>query len=83
VLSDYARALDQYDHQRLLMAPEMVTASETETFELTPESARQAINALRMQFGVASCLAARKASRSKARCAQSIKASVRRICVRA
>jgi prophage maintenance system killer protein len=54
VLGDYARALDvldQYDHQRLRVAPETVAASETETFELTPESARQAINALRVQFG--------------------------------
>jgi prophage maintenance system killer protein len=52
VLGDYARALDvldQYDHQRLRVAPETVAASET--FELTPESARQAINALRVQFG--------------------------------
>jgi prophage maintenance system killer protein len=52
VLGDYARALDvldQYDHQRLRVAPETVAASES--FELTPESARQAINALRVQFG--------------------------------
>jgi hypothetical protein len=63
VLSDYARALDQYDHQRLLMAPEMVAASETETFELTPESARQAINALRVQFGGSELFAARRTSR--------------------
>jgi hypothetical protein len=62
VLSDYARALDQYDHQRLLMAPEMVAASETETFELTPESARQAINALR-KFGGSELFAARRTSR--------------------
>lgn len=54
VLGDYARALDvldQYDHQRLRVAPENVAASVTETFELTPENARQAINALRGQFG--------------------------------
>jgi hypothetical protein len=86
VLGDNARALDvldQYDHQRLRVAPETAATSETETFELTPESARQAINALRVQFGVASCLAARRTSRSKAWCAQSIKSSVGRICIRA
>jgi hypothetical protein len=38
----------RYDYQRLRVAPETVAASGTETFELTPESARQAINALRV-----------------------------------
>jgi hypothetical protein len=59
VLGNYASALDvldQYDHQRLRVASETMATSETETFELTPESARQAINTLRLQFGVASCL---------------------------
>ncbi|RZJ60728.1 MAG: Fic/DOC family protein, partial [Hymenobacter sp.] len=54
ILGDYARALDvldQYDHQRLRVARETVATSEEEPFELTPESARQAIDALRTQFG--------------------------------
>jgi prophage maintenance system killer protein len=54
ILGDYARALDvldQYDHQRLRVAPGTVAASDTETFELTPEVARHAIDALRTQFG--------------------------------
>lgn len=54
ILGDYARALDvldQYDHQRLQVARDTVAAPETEIFELTPENARQAINALRSQFG--------------------------------
>ena len=54
ILGDYARALDvldQYDHQRLRIAPSTVAAPETEPFELTPDNARQAINALRTQFG--------------------------------
>ena len=54
ILGDYARALDvldQYDHQRLRVAPGTVAAPETEAFELTPETARQAIDALRTQFG--------------------------------
>jgi prophage maintenance system killer protein len=54
VLGDYARALnvlDQYDHQRLRVAAETVATSETEIFELTPENARQAITALKVQFG--------------------------------
>lgn len=54
VLGDYARALnvlDQYDHQRLRVAPDTVADSEAETFELTPNAARQAIDALRVQFG--------------------------------
>ncbi|MDJ0364787.1 virulence protein RhuM/Fic/DOC family protein [Hymenobacter sp. H14-R3] len=52
VLGDYARALDvldQYDHQRLRVAPE--TVASTEGFELTVAEARQAIDALRAQFG--------------------------------
>lgn len=52
VLGDYARALDvldQYDHQRLRIAREAVAA--TDGFELTVEDARQAIDALREQFG--------------------------------
>jgi prophage maintenance system killer protein len=54
ILGDYARALDvldQYDHQRLRVAPGTVAAPETEPFELTPDNARLAINALRTQFG--------------------------------
>ncbi|MGI4863128.1 MAG: RhuM family protein [Janthinobacterium lividum] len=54
ILGDYARALDvldQYDHQRLRVAPDTVAAPGNEAFELTPENARQAINALRVQFG--------------------------------
>ena len=54
ILGDYARALDvldQYDHQRLRVAPSTVATPETETFELTPEAARYAIDALRTQFG--------------------------------
>ncbi|MGI4871711.1 MAG: RhuM family protein [Janthinobacterium lividum] len=54
ILGDYARALDvldQYDHQRLRVARENVAAADTETFELTVENARQAIDALRAQFG--------------------------------
>ena len=54
ILGDYARALDvldQYDHQRLRVAPGTVAVAENEAFELTPDNARQAINALRVQFG--------------------------------
>ena len=54
ILGDYARALDvldQYDHQRLRVARESVAAPENEAFELTVENARQAIDALRAQFG--------------------------------
>lgn len=54
ILGDYARALDvldQYDHQRLRVARNTVATPEDEPFELTPENARQAINALRTQFG--------------------------------
>ncbi|MFD1872490.1 RhuM family protein [Hymenobacter bucti] len=54
ILGDYARALDvldQYDHQRLRVAREAVAAPAEEPFELTPENARQAIDALRTQFG--------------------------------
>jgi prophage maintenance system killer protein len=54
ILGDYARALDvldQYDHQRLRVARDTVAAPENEPFELTPENARQAIGALRTQFG--------------------------------
>ena len=54
VLGDYARALDvldQYDHQRLRVARETVATPEAEPFELTPDNARQAIDALRGQFG--------------------------------
>lgn len=54
ILGDYARALDvldQYDHQRLRVAPGTVAVAENEAFELTPDNARQAINALRAQFG--------------------------------
>ena len=52
VLGDYARALDvldQYDHQRLRIAREAVAVADG--FELTVEDARQAIDALRDQFG--------------------------------
>jgi prophage maintenance system killer protein len=54
ILGDYARALDvldQYDHQRLRVARDTVATPENEPFELTPENARQAIDALRTQFG--------------------------------
>jgi hypothetical protein len=54
ILGDYARALDvldQYDHQRLRVAPGTVAAPADEPFELTPDNARQAIDALRTQFG--------------------------------
>ena len=54
VLDNYAGALDvldQYDHQRLRVVPETVAAAEAETFELTPDNARQAIDALHVQFG--------------------------------
>ena len=54
VLGDYARALDvldQYDHQLLRVARETVATPEAEAFELTPDNARQAIEALRGQFG--------------------------------
>jgi prophage maintenance system killer protein len=54
ILGDYARALDvldQYDHQRLRVAPGTVAAPAEEPFELTPDNARQAIDALRTQFG--------------------------------
>jgi hypothetical protein len=36
VLVNYASALDQYNHQRLRVAPETVVTSKTESFELTP-----------------------------------------------
>lgn len=70
ILGDYARALDvldQYDHQRLRVARETVATSAHEPFELTPENARQAINALRVQFGAATYLGARRTNRLKAR----------------
>ncbi len=54
ILGDYARALDvldQYDHQRLHVARDTVATPENEPFELTPDNARQAIKALRVQFG--------------------------------
>ncbi len=55
VLGDYARALDvldQYDHQRLRVARDTVAAQQAGSgFELTYESAMQAIDALRVQFG--------------------------------
>jgi len=54
VLGNYARALDvldQYDHQRLRVAPGTVAPAATADFELTPANARQAIEALRTQFG--------------------------------
>ena len=54
ILGDYARALDvldQYDHQRLHVARESVAPAEAAGFELTVENARQAIDALRAQFG--------------------------------
>jgi len=54
ILGDYARALDvldQYDHQRLRVARDTVAPADTTGFELTYESAMQAIDALRVQFG--------------------------------
>ena len=54
ILGDYARALDvldQYDHQRLQVARESVAPAGEAGFELTVENARQAIDALRAQFG--------------------------------
>jgi len=54
LLGDYARALDvldQYDHQRLRVARETVAPADAAGFELTVENARQAIDALRAQFG--------------------------------
>lgn len=53
VLDDYARTLDvldQYDHQRLRVAPDPITLTADAEFELTYESAIQAIDALRVQF---------------------------------
>ncbi|WP_151089026.1 virulence protein RhuM/Fic/DOC family protein [Hymenobacter baengnokdamensis] len=53
LLGDYARALDvldQYDHQRLLVARDTVAAPGA-GFELTYEAAMQAIDTLRVQFG--------------------------------
>ena len=53
ILGDYARALDvldQYDHQRLRVARDTVAPADS-GFELTYESALQAIDALRVQFG--------------------------------
>jgi prophage maintenance system killer protein len=54
ILGDYARALDvldQYDHQRLRVAKDTVALADAAGFELTYESAMQAIDALRVQFG--------------------------------
>jgi len=54
ILGDYARALDvldQYDHQRLRVAKDTVAPADAAGFELTYESAMQAIDALRVQFG--------------------------------
>jgi len=54
ILGDYARALDvldQYDHQRLRVARDTVAPAADAGFELTYESAMQAIDALRVQFG--------------------------------
>ena len=53
LLSDYARALDvldQYDHQRLRVAPTSVATGATD-YELTYEEGMQAIEALKQQFG--------------------------------
>jgi hypothetical protein len=83
ILGDYARALDvldQYDHQRLRVARDTVAPATDIGFELTYESAIQAINALRGQFGGPSCLDERRISHSKARYALSTRALAGRIC---
>jgi hypothetical protein len=93
VLGDYARALDvldQYYHQRLQVAQGTVAPAATATFELTLASARQAIEALKLQFGGSELFGREKDQsfsfavlRLKARCALSTRALARLTCTQA